>query len=136
MVPLPYEQVRRSGGLSGAKIAVTAQGCGLWWFGSDKGCHHSSYAVASVNLPINNYPSSVAAVVNSTRYTYTYIYIYIYICAYMVCIYIYRTLYPLHPCVRCSFWVIGRLVVRPCRRWVSYQNYTFFGSRLSGEIVT
>ena len=66
MVPLPYEQVRRSGGLSGAKIAVTAQGCGLWWFGSDKGCHHSSYAVASVNLPINNFPSSVAAVVNST----------------------------------------------------------------------
>lgn len=52
------------------------------------------------------------------RYTYTYIYIYI--CAYMVCIYtyiyIYRTLYPLQPCVRCSFWVIGRLVVRPCRR--------------------
>ena len=77
VVPLPYEQVRRSGGLSGAKIAVTAQGCGLWWFGSDKGCHHSSYAVASVNLPINSYPSSVAAVVNSTICQYIYIYQYI-----------------------------------------------------------
>ena len=39
--------------------------------------------------------------------------VYIYIFTYT---YMYRTLYPLQPCVRCSFWVIGRLVVRPCRR--------------------